>query len=134
MFLLDTNTISKWITSSNVTLERHFNQVLPSDLRVSAIVEAELRYGLVKAGITKSKLGVQMATFLSMIQILPWESTTAQSFAQLRAESEAKGVTVDMVDLMIATHAKENKNLTLVTNDGALLKLKPWIKVVDWTV
>jgi tRNA(fMet)-specific endonuclease VapC len=104
-----------------------------SDLRISAIVEAELRYGLVKKGITKSKVGVLVDTFLGVVQILPWESSTAQCFAQLRADSEAKGVTLDTVDLMVATHAKEDRNLTLVTNDGALLRLRPWIKVVDWT-
>jgi len=104
-----------------------------SDLRVSSIVEAELRYGLVKKGVTKSKVGVLVDTFLKTVKILPWESSTARCFAQLRADSEATGLTVDSIDLMIATHAKEDSSLTLVTNDGALLRLRPWIKVVDWT-
>ena len=104
-----------------------------SDLRISSIVEAELRYGLVKKGITKSKVGVLVDTFLRAVQILSWESSTARCFAQLRTESEATGITVDTVDLMVATHAKEDSNLTLVTNDGALLRLRPWINVVDWT-
>jgi tRNA(fMet)-specific endonuclease VapC len=117
----------------NPALQRHFNQVALSDLRISAIVEAELRYGLVKKGITKSKVGVLVGTFLKTVKILPWESSTAQCFAQLRTDSEGRGITVDTVDLMIATHAKEDTNLTLVTNDAALLRLKPWIKVVDWT-
>jgi tRNA(fMet)-specific endonuclease VapC len=104
-----------------------------ADLRVSSLVEAELRYGLVKKGITKSKVGVLVDTFLTTVKILSWESSTARCFAQLRTDSEAKGITVDSVDLMIATHAKEDSNLTLVTNDGALLRLRPWIKVVDWT-
>ena len=104
-----------------------------SDLRISAIVEAELRYGLVKKEITKSKVGVLVDTFLRAVRIVSWESSTAQCFAQLRTDSEARGVTVDTVDLMVATHAKEDSNLTLVTNDGALLRLRPWIKVIDWT-
>ena len=104
-----------------------------ADLRISSIVEAELRYGLVKKGITKSKVGGLVDTFLTMVKILPWGSSTAQCFAQLRTDSEAKGITVETVDLMIATHAKEDSNLTLVTNDGTLLRLRTWIKVVDWT-
>lgn len=104
-----------------------------ADLRISSIVEAELRYGLVKKGITKSKVGVLVDTFLRAVKILSWESSTARCFAQLRTDSEGKGITVETVDLMIATHAKEDSNLTLVTSDGALLRLKPWIEVVDWT-
>ncbi len=134
MFLLDTNTVSRWVKAPNAALVRRFNQVALSDLRVSAITEAELRHGLVKAGITKGRVGGLVDKLLFIAEILPWKSSTAQSFAQLRTESEAKGITVDIVDLMIATHAKEDKSLTLVTNDGALLKLKPWIKVADWTV
>jgi tRNA(fMet)-specific endonuclease VapC len=104
-----------------------------SDLRISSIIEAELRCGLAHKGITKSKVGILVDTFLTTVKILPWKSSTAQCFAQLRTDSESQGVTVDTVDLMIATHAKEDTNLTLVTNDGALLRLRSWIKVVDWT-
>jgi tRNA(fMet)-specific endonuclease VapC len=133
MFLLDANTISQWIKSPNAKLMGHLKRVPLAELAVSPIVEAELRYGLAKKGITKSRLGVLVDTFLSAVQILSWESSTARCFAQLRTDSEAKGITVDTVDLMIASHAKEDANLTLVTNDGALLRLAPWIKVVDWT-
>ena len=132
-FLLDANSIRYWVKTPNATLRRHFHQVALSDLRISAIVEAELRYGLVKKGITKSKVGVLVAAFLMTVQILPWECSTAQCFARLRTDSEAKGITVHIVDLMVATHAREDGDLTLVTNDGALLRLRPWIKVVDWT-
>jgi tRNA(fMet)-specific endonuclease VapC len=132
MFLLDTNTVSKLMRAPTPTLLRHFNKVARVDLRVPSIVEGELRYGLIKKGIEKTKLGILVDTFLKSVTILPWTSATAECFAKLRTDSEARGVTVDTVDLMIATHAKEDK-LTLVTNDAALHLLKPWIKVVDWT-
>ena len=100
-----------------------------------SIVEAELRYGIIKAGLANTKLGGLVTTFLAKVDVLPWTKVTARHFAELQADSEKKGLTVDMVDLMIAQpHAKEDKNLTLVTNDGALrAKLKSWIKVADWT-
>jgi predicted nucleic acid-binding protein len=103
------------------------------DLRISSIVEAELHYGLVKKGIAKSKVGVLVDTFLTAVQTLPWESSTAQCFAQLRTDSEARDITIETVDLMIATHAEEDSNVTSVRNDKALPRLRPWIKVVDWT-
>ncbi len=101
---------------------------------MSSIVEAELRYGIIKGGLDETKLGRLVDVFLAKVDVLPWTKATAKAFAQLRTESEAKGVTVDTVDLMVATHARENESLTLVTSDGALLRLKPWIKVVDWTI
>ena len=132
MFVLDTNTVSKWLKAPTPTLLGHFSKVARVDLSVPSIVEGELRYGLLKRGIEKTRFGILVDTFLKSVTVLPWTSATAECFAKLRTDSEAHGVTVDTVDLMIATHAKEEK-LTLVTNDGALLLLRPWIKVVDWT-
>jgi len=133
MFILDTNTVSNSF-KGNVRVQRHIQQAAPNSLFVSVIVEAELRYGIIKGGLENTKLGDLVKTFLAKVEVLPWTQLTARCFAQLRTDSEARGITVDTVDLMIATHAKEDRNLTLVTNDGALLKLKPWIKVVDWTI
>jgi len=70
MFLLDTNTISRWIKAPNAKLLGHFSRVPLSDLAVSPIVEAELRYGLAKKGIAKSKVGGLVDRFLSAFQIL----------------------------------------------------------------
>jgi tRNA(fMet)-specific endonuclease VapC len=133
MFILDTNTVSKSLKGGSTNLQRRFRQAPPNSLFVSSIVAAELHYGIVKKGLEVSKIGRLVDMFLAKVEILPWTRLTAKFFAQLRTDSEAKGITVDMVDLMIATHAKED-GLTLVTNDAALLKLKPWIKVVDWTI
>jgi tRNA(fMet)-specific endonuclease VapC len=68
---------------------------------------------------------------LSKVTVLPWTSFTAKEFARLRADSEATGVTLATVDLMIAASAKEH-NLTLVTHDWALFQLNSWIRVEDW--
>jgi tRNA(fMet)-specific endonuclease VapC len=133
MFILDTKTVSKSLKTGDPTLGRHFQQSPPNTLFVSSIVAAELHYGIVKKGLETSKMGRLVDVFLANVEILPWTKLTAKCFAQLRTNAEAKGVTVDMVDLMIATHAKEESNLTLVTNDRSLLRLKPLIKVVDWT-
>jgi tRNA(fMet)-specific endonuclease VapC len=131
MFLLDTNTISHWIRASNPTLQRHFDGVPLSDLVVSSIVEAELRYGIAKRGLEASRAGGLVDTFLSNVAILAWTSSTAKRFARLRTDSEAAGVTIATADLMIATHAYEH-GITLVTQDRALFQLTPWIVVADW--
>jgi tRNA(fMet)-specific endonuclease VapC len=133
MFLLDTNTVSNSLKRDYPALQRHFQQSPPNSLFVSSLVAAELRYGIIKKGLQTSKIGRLVDIFLAKVEIRPWTDLTARCFAQLRTDSEANGITVDTVDLMIATHAKED-GLTLVTNDRALLKLKPWIKVVDWTI
>jgi tRNA(fMet)-specific endonuclease VapC len=131
MFLLDANTISGVLKQASPGLQRHFQRVQSTELFVSSLVEAELRYGIAKRGLQGSRLGNAVDTFLANVIILPWTSSTATHFAQLRTDSEATGVTIDTVDLMIATHAKE-QTLTLVTHDEALHQLKPWIKVADW--
>jgi tRNA(fMet)-specific endonuclease VapC len=133
VFLLDTNIVSKLLKQGELNIQRHFQRAEKSGLAVSSITTAELRCGIVKRGLETTRLGSLVDAFLVRVTILPWTVRTALHFARLRADSEADGVTVDMLDLMIATHAHEDPSLTLVTNDGALLKLKPWIKTVDWT-
>jgi len=131
MFLLDTNIVSESFKKANLAMQRRFEGVPSSDLFVSSIVEAELRYGVAKKRLEESRVGGLVNSFLNKVTILPWISSTAICFARLRTDSESSGISIATVDLMIAAHAKEHR-LTLVTHDTNLLRLKPWLRVVDW--
>ncbi len=131
MFSLATNTVSLLFKAPSSRLEQKFRAVPFSSLFVCSIVEAEIRYGIAKKRWEATKLSGVVDQFLSSVTILPWTSSTAKKFARLRTDAEATGVTIATVDLMIAAHAQEH-DLTLVTHDGALLRLRPWLRVVDW--
>jgi tRNA(fMet)-specific endonuclease VapC len=131
VFLLDTNTVSLSFRAPTPALARRFQTAPPASLFLSSIVEAEIRYGIAKKREAGAKLARLFDLFLSKVTVLPWTSASAREFAQLRTASEAAGVTIATVDLMIATSAKEH-DLTLVTHDGALFQLRPWLRVEDW--
>lgn len=131
MNLLDTNTVSMLFRAPSSSLEQKFKAAAPFSLFLSSIVEAEIRYGIAKKGWEGTRLAWLFEQLLSKLTVLPWASSTAKAFARLRTDSEATGVTLATVDLMIAASAKEH-GFTLITHDKALFQLRPWIGVEDW--
>lgn len=131
MFLLDTNTVSLSFRAPSASLEQKFKAASPASLFLSAIVEAEIHYGIVKKRAEGARLARLFDLFLSKVTVLSWTSATAKEFAHLRTNAEAAGVTIATVDLMIAASAKEH-DLILVTHDQALFQLSPWMRVENW--
>ncbi len=84
---------------------------------VSAVTEAELRYGVVKRG-RPQKLLALVEEFLIRVDVLPWTQAVAHAYGDLRAACETSGVTLAPLDMMIAAHAKA-VGAILVTNDQA---------------
>lgn len=85
---------------------------------ISAITEAEIRYGLAKRP-EATALKLLMDGFLASIRILPWGRDEAQAYGVLRAKLEASGISLGNMDIMIAAHAVTS-GAVLVTNDKAL--------------
>ena len=74
-------------------------------LCVSAITEAELLYGPAKKPLA-AKLCKTVHAFSERIDIISWNSGTARAYAELRALSQAEGITIDSLDMLIAAHAR----------------------------
>ena len=125
-FLLDTNAVSL-ILKGDPLLRRTYLLYPPWQMSISVITEAELHYGLCKKpeAIHSRKLG---AAFLEQVRILPWTSAVASSYGSMRAEAERFGLTIGNLDLLIAAQARATGRI-LITNNSALLRLKPWMNV-----
>ena len=123
--------MSALFRAPSLTLQQRFKTAPPLSLFLSSIVEAEIRYGIAKKRLEGTKLARLFDQLLGKVTVLPWTSSTAKAFARLRTDSEATGVTLATVDLMIAASAKEH-NFTLVTHDKALFQLQPWVRIEDW--
>lgn len=128
-YLLDTCTASALISNEPGVRKKTASFAL-AQLSISVITEAELRFGVEKKP-GASRLQKAVLDFLSRILVLPWTREDSIKYASLRAQTESKGLSVDGLDLLIATQAYE-RSLILVTNDNTLKKLKPWIKIEDW--
>ena len=101
-----------------------------SSVCLSAVSEAELRYGLAKIP-AATKLKTLVESFLSVVKILPWDSDAAEQYGMLRARLERDGLVMGNMEMMIGAHGLA-MSATLVTNDGAFARIKN-LKVADWT-
>ncbi len=114
-YLLDTNTVSYLLSNRPQEVRRRVNRVGIGAVCVSAITEAELRYGLArKPGAIRERIAVE--AFLANTAILAWDSAAASAYGLMRAEQERKGRPLSAEDLMIAAHAL-SLGLILVTSD-----------------
>lgn len=129
-YLLDTN-MASYVIKGNVAHVRDRLVKLPmAEVGVSVITEAELRFGVAKKP-EATRLGVLVEEFLLRVEILPWDSEAAKSYARIRTDLERLGEPIGNLDLMIAAHALA-AHAVLVTHDRVFHRVKQ-LKIEDWT-
>jgi len=124
--MLDTNAVSAFLKGRSPRLD---GWVREQRCCLSAIVVAEIRYGLEKLPPT-SQLLVLAENIFKTLEILPWSEACARVYGRLRAELERSGKPLAAMDLLIASHAL-SEGCTLVTADQAFtnvaeLQLEFW--------
>jgi tRNA(fMet)-specific endonuclease VapC len=129
-YLLDTNIASCIIKGNSPAVDRHLVKVPMAQLAISAVTEAELRFGAARLP-HATRLHNMIEDFFLRVAVLPWDSDAAKQYGQLRATLEREGQPVGNLDTMIAAHALA-LDAVLVTNDHAFARIKK-LKVVDWT-
>jgi tRNA(fMet)-specific endonuclease VapC len=129
-YLLDTNTCSYIIKGNRPHVREHLARVAMSEIAISAVTEAELRFGIARLP-DAPKLRLAVEEFLLRVESLPWDSNTAQSYADLRAALEPEGHPMGNLDMLIAAQSLA-LDLVLVTNDRVFRRVKG-LKLEDWT-
>lgn len=129
-YLLDTNTASFVIKGNFPQVHRRLLKVSITDVSVSVITEAELRFGVAKKP-EAVRLNEAIESFLVHVNVLPWDSGAAKQYAQLRSVLERAGEPVGNLDMMIAAHALSIGSV-LVTSDHVFRRVKH-LKIEDWT-
>jgi tRNA(fMet)-specific endonuclease VapC len=80
-----------------------------------------------------TKLTVAVREFLLRVEILPWDSNAAQSYAQLRTVCEKEGKSLGAMDMLIAAHSVA-EGVTLNTNDRVFYNIEHHFLLEDWTI
>jgi tRNA(fMet)-specific endonuclease VapC len=128
-YLLDTNTVSYAIKGSVPRVRERLRKMPVSDVAISVITEAELRFGVEKyPAATRLKMIVE--EFLSIVDIRPWDSAAARQYAILRAIVEREGRPIGNLDIMIAAHAMA-LGAVLVSGDRVFRRVKG-LMIEDW--
>jgi tRNA(fMet)-specific endonuclease VapC len=111
-------------------VDRWMEKVPASNVCISAVTEAELRYGLARLP-KATRIEALVEKFLLLVKIFPWDSAAAAQYGVLRASLERQGTPMGNMDMMIGAHALALRAV-LVTNDRAFERIRN-LKLADWT-
>jgi tRNA(fMet)-specific endonuclease VapC len=132
-YLLDTNTVSYLARDSSPAAFAEFarrGRDPDSELCISSITLAEIRYGLAKKPLSSRRIDA-MERLVAFLKVLPWAEREAATYGILRTRLEAKGITVEAMDLLIAAQAIASGSV-LVTHDAIFQRISDLHATVDW--
>jgi len=129
IYMLDTNIVSYAAGDVPSVQERLEELAATGHVCISALTEAELRYGLARKAPGKAKQAA-IESYLAKFHVLPWSADAAKAYARLRVANEKTGKTLSLVDLLIAAHAVA-EGAVLITNDAQLAEMKG-VEVERW--
>lgn len=131
MLILDSNTISYYFRGDPHVVPRLQAQ-RPQDVAVPAIVEYELRYGLLRLppDIAAPRLAA-LTTLLLPMQKLPFDSECADHAARIRAMLEVAGNPIGPHDILIAATALRH-GAVLVTRNVREFSRVPGLQWINW--
>lgn len=101
----------------------------PSDLCISAITLAELRYGADRKG--SRKLHGLIDTFATAVEVVPFDEGAAAEFGRIGSILAERGTPIGEFDVLIAAHAVALR-CTLVTSNVRHFSKVPGLSVENW--
>jgi len=127
-FLLDTDSVSYALRGEGRVGEQ-IQSHRPSDVNLSAITLAELRFGAERR--RSRRLHRLIDAFVGDVAVVPFDAEAADRFGKVAANLVSKGTPIGSLDTMIAAHALQ-LGLTLVTHNIKHFRRVRGLKVVDW--
>jgi tRNA(fMet)-specific endonuclease VapC len=127
-YLLDTDSVSFALRGKGEVATRIKAQK-PSDLCLSAITVAELRYGADRKG--SRKLHALIDTFVTAIEVAPFDEAAAVEFGRIGSLLAERGTPIGEFDVLIAAHAVALRR-TLVTNNIRHFSKVPALSLENW--
>lgn len=129
-YLLDTCVISDFIKGEPGTTVR-LKQTPPIDIAISTVTVMELRYGLALNPQRSQKVEPAIASILSSVTILPFDTEEAEQAAQIRAVLKSQGRPIGAYDVLLAATALQH-NLIMVTANQREFERIPSLQIENW--
>jgi tRNA(fMet)-specific endonuclease VapC len=112
-YMLDTDTVSFALRGQGRVATRLLEH-RPSQLCISSITLAELRYGAEAR--RSSRLHRLISTFVEPIEVVPFDQSAASRFGSIAAALARRGEPIGTLDTLMAAHALSLR-VILVTNN-----------------
>jgi tRNA(fMet)-specific endonuclease VapC len=126
--MLDTDTVSYALRGVGMVSERILEH-RPSELCVSSVTLAELRFGAAKK--RSRKLNKAISGFVKDLAVMAFDDAAADRFGPVAAALERTGTPIGVQDAMLAAHAL-SLGVTLVTNNTKHFGRVPSLSVANW--
>lgn len=127
-YMLDTDTVSFALRGQGRVAGRIL-ELRPSELSISSITLAELRFGAEARRSTK--LHRLITTFVDSVAVLPFDSRAADRFATVAASLTRRGEPIGTFDTLMAAHAL-SLGLTFVTNNTQHFARVVGLRTENW--
>jgi tRNA(fMet)-specific endonuclease VapC len=131
-FCLDTDTCIYAMKGAFAGMAARFGRFNPEDIGIPAIVRAELLLGVLKSS-HPERTGTIVEAFLAPYDLIPFERTAAQKYAEIRHDLEKKGTPIGPNDLVIAATARA-RNLVLITHNTNEFGRVVDLAIEDWAM
>ncbi len=127
-YMLDSDTVSFALRGQGDVAARILAH-RPSELCVSAITVAELRFGAEAKG--SRRLHSLIDVFVASVSVVDFDSAAAQSFGRVASMLSTRGEPIGTFDTLIAAHALSMK-ATFVTNNMQHFRRVSGLKTENW--
>ena len=128
-YLLDTN-ICIYAQKRNAAILSRIKEAWQDGIAISAITLAELEYGVQHSG-APERNAIALAKFLSIVEVLPFDSSAAIEYGDICSTLHKKGITIGTMDMLIAAHGRSEK-LTVVTHNTREFERVDGLLLADW--
>jgi tRNA(fMet)-specific endonuclease VapC len=127
-YLLDTDAVSYALRGEGEVAAR-ITARKPSEICMSAITLAELRYGADRKG--SRRLHTLIDTFAAALEVVAFDEHAAREFGRIGSMFAERGSPIGDFDILIAAHAVALR-CTLVTNNTRHFSKVPGLAVENW--
>jgi tRNA(fMet)-specific endonuclease VapC len=127
-YLLDTDTVS-YALRGHGDVGTRLRALRPTDVAISAITLAELRFGADRKA--SRKLHALIDAFVGAVEVAPFDEDAAAEFGRVGSLLADRGTPIGEMDALIAAHAIALRR-TLVTNNVRYFARVPRLTVENW--
>lgn len=131
VWLLDTNIVSYAMRERDPEILRRVQLVGAANVRISALVAAEILTGAKRNAAREAQLTTDFAGFISHVAVEPWTFSCAGAYAEIDHHLRAIGKPIGVMDTLIAAHAL-SLDAVLVTNNVRHFERIRGIKLENW--
>ena len=128
---LDTNICSYILRRHPASMIERFGGLDRSQLWLSAIVVAELRFGAAK--LASTRLSAAVEAWVSGFDVRPWPINASLHYAAIRTALERSGKSIGGMDLLIAAHAMAEDTVVITNNAREFLHV-PGLAIEEWAL